>query len=168
MALHTIGQVVYYSFRMPKYTGFSRRFLSFVSRNTPPTIQTFTERVENTDFCLRQRSYQFSQPGHRQACPLGNHSPALNAMVHCNLLLFPHGLYLFQGKLCRVFNKSVHLEPEIHKIAGGQRLSFLRSRYLAIKPEERGYTLFRRPDAWFQEGKEQVMYNLKNILCKVL
>src|SRR5579864_3322193 len=101
-------------------------------------IHTLGKRVKDGVAGLRPGFDDFQNAAHRNAAPLCNARPALDAKVTGYLFLFWHRFEFGESKNRRLLDQSVDAQSVIREIAAGQHLELSRTRHSAVWPEMGG------------------------------
>ena len=92
------------------------------------TRRTFGKRVEHRVTRIRRGLHDIEDIAHRNAAPLGDPGPSLDAEMSGDLLLLRQGLEIGEGKIAGQLHQSTDAEAVLRKLIGDQRLELRRVR----------------------------------------
>src|SRR6185437_1466455 len=92
---------------------------------------------------LGRRPHDIKDEAHRDATPLGDTGPPLNAEMFGDLLLFGHRLDLGIGELPRILDQAIDAQAVVYKPVLLERLELVGHRQRAVGPEMRRDVPFR-------------------------
>src|SRR6185312_15997121 len=92
------------------------------------------KRVEDSVASLGRWPHDIEDAAHRDATPLGDAGPSLDAEMFRNLLLFRHRLEFGIGELSRILDQTIDAQPVVCKAALLERLEIVGHWQRAVGP----------------------------------